>query len=170
MPIRRKVRVRRTAADRVLGRCGTSTVYCWHAPNVHGLELAAFLEFHAGAAFKVEETEFTENVGAVRFAYRNHKPVTLRFTRIITAGSDDTVIEPHGPQRQLSMIPARADALPYCEDIVPDLVHVSCDRSGDHVQATLQFVAPREFVRGGETYELSLRFPDTSSSRECPCC
>lgn len=171
MPIRPRRRPDRLAADRVLSNCRWSTVCCWQPPNVYGLEIAAFLELHEGAKFEAaDDVTVTGNVGAVRFAYRNHKPFTIRFTRSVTADAATTIISARGKRRQLSMLPARANCLPYCEDIVPDRVYVWCEDVGDHVFISLGFVAPDEFVRSAGEHELALRFPETSDPRQCPCC
>ena len=156
-------------ADRVLSRCQWSSVCCWQPPTVHGLEIAAFLEFHANDSGEVAG-QAPDNVGRVRFAYRNHKPVTIRFTRAVSADAPTTVVDDHGDKRQLSMLPARANAVPYCESIVPDRVGIRCEPIGDHVFLALRFVWPPEFVRAGEQFELALRFPAVSAERRCPCC
>lgn len=159
------------AADRVLSNCRWSSVCCWQPPHVYGLEIAAFVELHADSDFTTDEgVTVTGHVGAVRFAYRNHKPFAIRFTRAIAADADTTIIWSRGEKRQLSLLPARANSLPYCEDIVPDRVHVWCEDVGDHLFISLGFVAPDAFVRDAGEHELALRFPETSDPRRCPCC
>lgn len=170
MPIKPRFRERRTPADRVLSRCEWGTVCCWQPPNVYGLEIAAFLELHHGTPSKKPGQTYSPNAAAVRFAYRNHKPVMIRFTRVVSGGASNTVVFPYPQRRQLSLLPARANAVPYCEDIVPDSVLVRCEDLGDHLTAQLTFVAPSSFAEGSQAHDLPMRFPDKTHPQPCPCC
>lgn len=174
MPLRKRARVGGDRddewwrADLVLSRAGWSSVCYWEPQIVEGLELAVFLEFHGRSAAAGGLAEI-DNVARVRFAYRNPKRETVRFTRVVTADAETTLIDDHGDQQVLSMLPARSNRVVYC-GIVPDSVPVRCDHIGDHLFIGVRFVSPNHSAGSSGPYELALRFPAAYAAGRCACC
>jgi hypothetical protein len=162
MPVKLRVVERASKADRVLSSCRSGSVCCW-SPSNHGLEIAVFLQYHG------DDGDFDATEGpqaALRFAYRNYRPVTAEFTRVHrTVGGQ---LDSFEPDERLEILRARDDR--YMESILPAAVGVRRTAPTTHVGTTLSFHTPDVLAREGEIGELIVNFPDEGKAAKCPCC
>lgn len=150
----------KSRADMVLSRCRDSTVHCYDNP-ARSLKLALFLEAHAE-----EGPERVERVRAA-FAYRNHQPETVRFTRSIVA-EEGVMVAPHDAEEILEILAAKEDQT-FAAGLARRAVRVTRCEDDANVSGIVVFVDEDGRPRGEKVRRVVV-LPKAGDPLECSCC